>query len=262
MAAMTAAAETMQDTTAAPVLELAADLSPAVTALERAWRMIQAQFPGTPAATLVVKRDQFAWGHTTVAKTWAASTVDATDEASHFEVMISGENLRRGARFVAATLLHESAHAANLAAGKLDTDSNGRHSRVFADEAEARGLVVTQAGWRGWTGTELPEDVATTGWHRKLVATIERGLAKAAAPAAPSISHLPKPQPQPEGEGEGEGGTLVILPPAAPVAPRKRGNRNLLVATCGCGMKIRVSQGVLDTCQPTCQVCTEQFRAA
>jgi hypothetical protein len=163
MAAMTAAAETMQDTTAAPVLELAADLSPAVTALERAWRMIQAQFPGTPAATLVVKRDQFAWGHTTVAKTWAASTVDATDEASHFEVMISGENLRRGARFVAATLLHESAHAANLAAGKLDTDSNGRHSRVFADEAEARGLVVTQAGWRGWTGTELPEDVATTG---------------------------------------------------------------------------------------------------
>jgi hypothetical protein len=255
---MTAAADTLLDTTA-PVLELAADLSPAVTALERAWRMIQAQFPGTPAATIVVKRDQHAWGHTTVAKTWAASKIEADADASHFEVMISGENLRRGPRHVAATLLHESAHAANLAAGKLDTDTNGRHSRVFATEAEARGLAVENAGWRGWTGTELPEATAGTGWHRRLVVAIARGLVKAAAPAPPSIAHLPKPDPQPEGEdGEGEPA------PAAPVAvaPRKRGNRNLLVATCGCGHKIRVSAGVLAAAQPTCQVCGEPFTAA
>lgn len=258
---MTAADTILTEATTAPVLELAADLSPAVTALERAWRMIQTQFPGTPAATIVVKRDQFAWGHTTVAKTWAASSIEASADASHFEVMISGENLRRGARFVAGTLLHESAHAANLAAGKLDTDSNGRHSRVFADEAEARGLTVTNAGWRGWTGTDLAEDVASKGWHRKLVASIERGLAKAAAPAKASISHLPVPKPA-EGEPEGEGGTVTVLPPAAPVGPRKRGNRNLLSAACLCGYKIRVSQGVLDAARPTCQVCGELFAVA
>lgn len=258
---MTAADTILTEASTAPVLELAADLSPAVTALERAWRMIQTQFPGTPAATIVVKRDQFAWGHTTVAKTWAASKIEADAEASHFEVMISGENLRRGARFVAGTLLHESAHAANLAVGKLDTDTNGRHSRVFADEAEARGLTVENVGWRGWTGTELPEDVAAKGWHRKLVQTIERGLAKAAAPAKASISHLPVVKPA-EGGEEGTGATVTVLPPATPVGPRKRGNRNLLVATCGCGDKIRVSAGVLDRCQPTCQVCGEQFAAA
>jgi len=257
----TATATVLDQNTPAPVLELAADLSPAVTALERAWRMIQTQFPGTPAATIVVKRDDHAWGHTTVAKTWAASSIEADQEASHFEVMISGENLRRGARFVAGTLLHESAHAGNLAAGKLDTDSNGRHSRVFADEAEARGLTVTSVGWRGWTGTDLAEDVAAKGWHRKLVATIERGLAKAAAPAKASISHLPIPKPAEGGEGEGGGATVTVLPPV-PVGPRKRGNRNLLSAACLCGYKIRVSQGVLDAARPTCQVCGELFAVA
>jgi hypothetical protein len=47
-----------------------------------------------------------------------------------------------------------------------------------------------------------------------------------------------------------------------PVAPRKRGNTNLAVGTCGCGRKIRASAGVFDDCAPTCQLCQEPFRVA
>jgi hypothetical protein len=242
-------------TEAAPVVvSLGADLSPALKAIENAYRQIQKLYPGTPDAVIVIKRDERAWGHTTVAKTWAH--VERTD-ASHFEIMISGENLRRGAVHVAATLLHESAHAANLAAGQLDTDVNGRHNKLFKAAAEERGLVVELAGWHGWTGTSL--DAAGEAKHKRLIATIAAGIAKAAAAGIESdLSHLGiAPTPAnvgPDGEPV-EGGE------AAPVAvgPRKRGNRNLLVATCGCGSKIRLSQGVLDACRPMCQECGEPF---
>lgn len=241
----------------APVIELGADLSPAVRAIEVAYRQIQKRYPGTPDATIVVKRDQHAWGHTTVAKTWAPSKHEATEDASHFEIMISGENLRRGAEFVAATLLHESSHAANLAGGKLDTDSNGRHNQLFKTEAENRGLVVTQVGWHGWTGTELDETGLQL--HKQLIATISRGLAKAAAPARPSLSHLPIPKPA---EAPAVEGGEAPVAPIRPVAPPRRGNRNLISASCGCGLKIRVSQGVLDKCRPMCQECEQEFTAA
>lgn len=243
----------------APVIELGADLSPAVQAIETAYRAIQRKYAGTPDATIVVKRDQHAWGHTTVAKTWAPSAADADTDASHFEIMISGENLRRGAEFVVATLLHESSHAYNLAAGVLDTDMNGRHNRKFADEAERRGLAVTQVGWHGWTGTTLPEkrDAFVT----RLIATVQRGLAKAAAPAKMNLSHLGLTGTEgAEAPAKGKAGGLTLVP-GAPVAPPKRGNRNLIKAVCGCGDSIRLSRGVLDRCAPTCQVCGEKFAA-
>jgi hypothetical protein len=243
----------------APVIELGADLSPAVQAIETAYRAIQRKYVGTPAATIVVKRDQHAWGHTTVAKTWAPSKSEADSDASHFEIMISGENLRRGAEFVVATLLHESSHAFNLAAGVLDTDQNGRHNRKFADEAERRGLTVENVGWHGWTGTTLGE--VRDAFVTRLIATVARGLAKAAAPAKMNLSHLGITGTEgAEAPAKGKGITMVGGTGTA-VAPPKRGNRNLLVAVCGCGDRIRLSRGVLDRCAPTCQVCGEKFAA-
>jgi hypothetical protein len=252
---MTAAETLNQNLEAPPVLELGADLSPAVRAIEVAYRAIQRKYPGTPDATIVVKRDEHAWGHTTVAKTWAPSKLDPAGDASHFEIMISGENLRRGPEFVAATLLHESSHAFNLAAGTLDTDTNGRHNKAFKLEAERRGLVVTQVGWHGFTGTELDDEGRAL--HKALIATIEKGLAKSAAPARANLSHLPRPTaPAVEG-GKGAKGTVTVVP----VAPPKRGNRNLLLATCGCGLKIRLSRGVLEKARPMCQDCNTEFAA-
>jgi|SRR6185312_4622023 len=236
-------------TTGAPVVvDLGADLSPIVKALEAGFRMIQKKFPGTPDATIVVKRDAHAWGHTTVAKTWAPSKVDG--EATHFEIMISGENLRRGPVFVAATLLHEAAHARNLAAGIMDCDSNGRHNLKFKARAEEHGLTVANTGWGGWTSTSLEEDGQAK--HKALIAKITAGLDKSAAAAKPA--NVPVSAPTITITGTPTGGVAV--------GPRKRGNRNLLLATCACGHKIRVSRGVLDAAAPTCQTCNEVFATA
>jgi hypothetical protein len=234
---------------AKPVLTLAADLSPAVAAIEAAYRLFQAQYPDAPDVTIVVKRDERAWGHTTVAKVWAPAT---QVEANRFELMISGENLRRGALAVAGTLLHEAVHARHLAAGILDTDVNGRHNLTFKAGAEEHGLTCECMGWHGWTKTELSPEGAKR-WA-KLVKVIERGLAKAAAAGTPSLDHLPKGKAKgtPAPAGGGDQGP-------APVAPPKRGNRNLYKATCACGHSIRLSKGVLDKARPTCQECMEPF---
>jgi hypothetical protein len=241
--------EVLADDTTAPVLELGADLSPAVRSIEAAYRMIQRRHADVPNVTIVVKRDARAWGHTTVAKVWSSAK---SENAERLEIMISGENLARGAQAVAGTLLHEAAHARNLANGILDTDVNGRHNRKFRDSAELLGLTVENMGRLGWTATNLSDESAKA-W-RQLVSTIERGLAKSAKAAVPALVITPPAGTPAGGFTRGPGITTVI-------GPRKRtGNRNLLKAECGCGASIRLSQTVLDLCQPTCQVCDQPFK--
>ena len=250
---MTNSKQATQATNTKPVMDLGADLSPAVAAIEKAYRMFQKSFADAPNVTIVVKRDEKAWGHTTVAKVWAPAKAEAADR---FEIMISGENLRRGAEAVAATLLHEAAHARNLAKGILDTDTNGRHNKTFKATAEEHGLDCQCDRWHGWTLTTLTDEGKTT-W-KQLIALISRGLAKSAATAMPTADHLPKPPAVPTGNGvtikPGKGITVV--------GPRKRPNHNLLKASCGCGHSIRVSAGVLAKAQPTCQECSEVFVVA
>lgn len=240
-------------TEAPPVtVTLGADLSPAVKALETAYRMIQKRYPDTPDATIVVKRDAKAWGHTTVSKVWAPSGAAAPDR---LEIMISGENLSRGPRYVAATLLHEAAHARNLNNGIRDCDVNGRHNRKFAEAAEEMGLTVTEKGWYGWTGTEIGDECAKS-WAR-MIKVIDGGLKKSAAAHAPAPIVLPPAAGKPgtaNPGGSGKPGTLI--------APPKRGNRNLLKATCLCGHSIRLSRGVLDKAQPSCSECDSRFLPA
>ena len=169
------------------VMDLGADLSPALQALEDAYRMIQAALPDTPDATLVVKRDARAWGHITVAKTWAAPGEEAADR---YEIMVSGENLRRGAEAVAGTLIHEAAHARNLAADVRDTDVNGRHNKRFKARAEEMGLTVEAHRTLGWTLTELSAE-GRKSW-RRLVRRIERGLKRSASAPDP-LAGIPCP---------------------------------------------------------------------
>jgi hypothetical protein len=233
-----------------PVIELGADLSPVVGAIERAVRLFTKTFPDTPPVTIVVKRDEKAWGHTTVAKVWAPSKRKA-DVATRFELMISGENLRRGAEAVAATLLHELAHARNLNRGIVDTDVNGRHNTKFKATAEEHGLAITQVGWHGWTGTEWTDEGKAT-WA-PLIKMIDRGLQRSAAVAPADLSHIgvtAKPT-------KGVNGTK---PGGVAVAPPKRGDRNLTKAMCSCGHSIRASRGVLDAAAPTCSICNEPFK--
>lgn len=234
--------EVVQDATAPVVRDLGADLSPAVRALEVAYRKIQRAYPDAPAVTIVVKRDQRAWGHTTVHEAWGHREDEA---ATRLEVMISGENLRRGAEYVAATLLHEAAHARNLAAGVRDCDVNGRHNTRFRDRAVEMGLTCQENGWHGWTVTAL-DDEGQRRW-KGLIAGIAKGL------DASAVAMAPTPAPA--------AGGLTIVPPVTGVLnpPRRGGRRNLLKAVCGCGHSIRLSQTVLDVAQPTCQVCGQRF---
>jgi hypothetical protein len=241
-------------TNAPAVIELGADLSPALKAIETAYRLFQKSFTDAPDVTIVIKRDERAWGHTTIAKVWAPAG-EAIPVADRFEIMISGENLRRGAEFVAATLLHEAAHARNLNKGILDTDTNGRHNKIFKCTAEEHGLACECDSWHGWTLTTLTDE-GKVRWA-KLIKTIATGLAKAAAAATPTIDHLPRSTPK--GTEATPPVTLVPGKTGIAVAPPKRGNRNLLKAVCGCGHSIRVSQGVLDAAQPTCQICDQAF---
>lgn len=233
------------------VIELGADLSPAVAAIEAAVRMFTKEFPDTPPITIVVKRDERAWGHTTVAKVWAPSKAKDTSKATGFEIMISGENLRRGAEAVAATLLHELAHARNLSKGILDTDVNGRHNIKFKTTAEEHGLAISQSGWHGWTGTDWTDE-GKARWKR-MVATIERGLAKSAAVAPADFGHLGITTGTAKGKGKGKDAPVAVAPP-------KRGNRNLIKSACECGHSIRSSQGVLDKARPTCSECGTEFK--
>jgi hypothetical protein len=238
----------------APIMELGADLSPAVAAIEKAYRMFQKAYADAPAVTIVVKRDSKAWGHTTVAKVWAPAATEAA--ADRFEIMISGENLRRGADHVAATLLHEAAHARNLNKGILDTDTTGRHNKIFKATAEEHGLSCECAGWHGWTVTALTDD-GRKRWSQ-MIALISRGLAKSAATAMPSVDHLPVAPTV-------EGGSPVAPPVGkggVRIAPPRRGNHNLIKAVCECGYSIRASKGVLDKAAPVCSECHSAFVAS
>jgi hypothetical protein len=240
---MTGTSNTLKPTNPGPaVVHLGADLSPAVKAIETAYRMIARRHRDVPPATIVVKRDAKAWGHTTVAKVWGPR---GGKRADRLEIMISGENLARGAEAVAATLLHEAAHARDLANGILDTDVNGRHNRKFADSAEKLGLTVEQSGWMGWTKTSLTKDQAVA-W-KAMVAVIAKGL-DTSAKAHTAVKVNPAT------------GRPVAVPGASGITPpRRRGDRNLIKASCKCGDSIRASRGVLERCKPTCQECRTAF---
>lgn len=230
--------------TAAPA---AADLSPIVKALEAAYRRIQKVYPDAPNVAIVVKRDARAWGHTTVNHVWHSH--EAADVADLHEVMISGENLDRGAVAVVATLLHEAAHARNLANAIRDTDVNGRHNGRFKATAEEMGLTVAmydgKGAYLGWTHTTL-DDAGQKRWAA-VIKLVQGGIEKAA-----KAKH-------PEAVAVATTGPIARPLGGAVTRPVRGGRRTLIKAECDCGASIRVSQKVLDTCAPTCQVCEAPF---
>lgn len=204
-------------------------VAPVVTTLQKVWTRLQKVAPTLPDATIVIKRDARAWGHTTTQRVWGAQatkgrgkakTVSLTKE--RYEVMVSGENLSRGAEAVLGTLLHEAAHALNLADGIMDVDSNGRHNKKFKARAEDTwGLEIRDLGnWLGWTDTYVPEACAKR--FKTELAMIDRAIKKA------TVAHHPKAV-----TGTPTGG--VTLPPVGPGKTVTGGRKkNLTRAVCKC----------------------------
>lgn len=248
-------------------------LAPVVEALHTVYRdhlapaVMEATGVALPAALIVPQRSQRAWGHITTRPVWEATTEDLdldypyggwamsmgapmtveTVRGFH-EIMVSGENLARGAVAVFGTLAHEAAHAYNMAAGIRDVDSNGRHNGRFRDAAQGLfGLSITKVSESiGWSHTEVPE------------AAQERWADAIALIAAAIVASAPR-----EGFGSGSGfGTFGgSLPKSGPGSRGGQGrNKNLLKAVCGCGDSIRASRKVLDK-GVGCEECGEHFLA-
>lgn len=195
------------------------NLSIITQALERAHELIR-QETGAPRATILVTRKTGnTMGHFTHSKIWKAG-----DDSFH-EIMVSANYFTRGARAVLGTLLHEVAHSLDLQADRKGVTGDGYHNKIFKKTAEELGLKITQAKGIGFSVTEVSDECAER-WSHAL-RLIEEALQLTA-------------------DSEEAGKT-------------KGRNKNLLVAVCGCGEKIRLSQKTLDKCAPYCVECQEVF---
>lgn len=193
-------------------------LADAIRSAQAAADAIVAKVPGTPRVVVTVvranadrRRRRALYGYTTVAKVWRE-----TETGERFlEIGLAAEHLNREPGAVFGTLLHELAHAYNLNNGIKDCDTNGRHNKNFAKTAEEKfGLVISQAPGIGWSVTECPE------------ATIKR--------FAGAFTHTVKAT------------RYQADAPAAAGAPKGR-NRNLPLAKCPCGEKVRASLSVINS---------------
>ena len=197
------------------------NLSGIVAALESAHSIIREK-TGAPRVTILVTRKTGrTMGHFTHAKLWKAG------EEQFHEIMISANYFERGARAVLGTLLHEVAHSIDSQNGIQGVSGDGYHNQKFKATAEALGLTITQAKGIGWSVTDVSDECAER-WSDAL-AIIEEALSLMA-----------------DSEQSGKSGGR---------------NKNLKVAMCGCGEKIRLSAKALEKCAPKCQNCGVEFKA-
>lgn len=249
-----------------------ASLAPVVEALQEAYALLSAHTEKVtgkplPPAVMVVKRDSRAWGHITVRPAWQSAHEELDEDYGyapfavqvglegyhlgnktvtdyHHEIMVSGENLARGAVEVFGTLAHEAAHAANISNGVQDVDSNGRHNKRFKETAEHLfGLEISEYApnhWAGWTKTEVPFACRKT-WKQAIDLIAE--AIKVDAGEHPTAT----------GGGSSGGGFTWVG--GTPTGGR---NKNGIKAQCGCGSIIRTSQKALDK-GITCGECEQMF---
>jgi hypothetical protein len=133
---------------------------------------------------------------------------------------------KREAREMLGTLLHETAHSIDNKEGIQGTSGDGYHNQKFKARAESLGLTITQAPRIGFSVTTVSDECAQR-WAEPL-RLIEEALRLTA---------------------DNDGGT----------AKPKGRNKNLLVAECDCGEKIRLSAKTLKICAPRCQNCFHDF---
>jgi hypothetical protein len=190
-----------------------------VATLEQAWAAIRSRHPEVPEAIVVVAAGQrLRWGHFAAGR-WQLPA------GRRPEVLVGGEGLRRPAREVLGTLLHEAAHGLADRRGIQDTSRGGRyHNRRYRQLAEEVGLQVACVDPIGWSATTVPEQTAHS--YAELLAELEARLT------------LWRRQEHP-----GAAGT----------------SRNLLACACGCPRRIRVAPATLQAAPIVCVACELPF---
>jgi len=223
--------ETM--TTAAPAPTITEQL---VAALTAAWRAIQAQHPEVPdvvltlgSGTLGKRGGETTLGHFARGRWQLAEPGEGDADEGLHELFVSGEGLRRGAGDVLGTLLHEAAHGLAAVRGIQDTSRQGRyHNKKFRTLGEELGLIITEDGTLGWSGTTLSPEAA------QRYVDVLRQL------AAAMTAYRRAEQPGMAGKSK---------------------NTNLLVAECACPRKIRVARATLAEAPIVCGACHAEFTA-
>jgi hypothetical protein len=201
---------------------------PLVAAIEAAWLAIQQMHPEVPHIVLTLgngtaKAGQLTFGHFHDAK-WA------TEDNRMPELFIGGEGLRRGARALLGTLLHEAAHGVASIRGVKDTSRQGRyHNTKFRDIAVELGITVDKDPKIGWSITTVPDLTA--------------------ADYADQIDELDQ---------------ALIAYRLADVPNGKPKTNNGIVAECGCepARKIRLSRSTHDLGPIDCGICEQPFTDA
>lgn len=88
-------------------------------------------------------------GHFTTGKVWRAQ------DSKLNEINISAEHLDRPIENILATLCHEMVHYYCQLNGIQDVSQGGRyHNKLFKQEAERRGLIISNAKYIGYSVTE------------------------------------------------------------------------------------------------------------
>jgi hypothetical protein len=165
-------------------------------------------------------RTLFKWGHFAAAR-WQVA------DANRPEVLVSGEGLKRGAREVLATLLHEAAHGLANTRGVKDTSRQGRwHNRRFATLAGELGLGVAKDSKTGWSQTSLTDRLV--GRYADQLTGLDAALGL--------WRHT-----------ERQSGSAAA-------------SHNLLACSCECGRKLRVSRTTLEQAPIICGACEEPFQ--
>jgi len=253
------------------------DLTPLVSALSDLWAAVRARHPELPRAAIVVGcgsdprhpgrlvRGRFSsarWvvGHpnpTPLAQRLAAVATElGEDMGPVHEVFIAGERLRDGSEGVAATLLHEAAHALALARGVADTSRDGRyHNRRFQAIAAELGLDARPLDAIGYSDTHWTARAEE--WYGAPRAAVARAIvAWRRWEAAPTVEPVPPTTPggTPGTEGTGQGRAGARRTRSGARASRVR-------AVCGCGRAIQVAPGVLAQGEIRCALCGRPFVA-
>lgn len=105
-----------------------------------------------PQVVITIQSSRGAYGHCTKYKAWASG-----DERC-YELNLGAEYLNRPIENVLATLMHEMVHIYCMENGLKDTSNMGRyHNKIFKEEAEKRGLVISKAEHIGWSKTQPSE---------------------------------------------------------------------------------------------------------
>jgi hypothetical protein len=192
--------------------------------LEDTWLEIRRRHPEIPAVVIIIASGtdgkQPRLGHHDPGR-W---NVAGENRA---EIMISGEGLRRTARDVLGTLLHEAAHALANARNIQDTSRQGRyHNTRFAQVARELGLDVAQTPRFGWSGTTVPD--ATARIYATQLAALQEAM-------------------------------TLWRQNETPTTARQRRSNGFIAAICPCGRTIRAAASTLEAAPITCDACGGTF---